>query len=77
MKYICLNPYCDYCIDQVEFEGVGNPIRCPNGKMPIPGPAEMKRYQSPELIKQLQDMRERNEILKANIIDIDNIPRGG
>lgn len=66
MSNICLNPTCDYCIDQVEFEA---DECCPNCKQRNIGDAELKKYQPPELITKLKRLRDEGNILKANIIN--------
>jgi len=66
VKYICLNPTCDYCIDQVEFEDAEH---CPNCKGNNIGPAELKKYQPIELLDKLKKLRSEGKILKATIIN--------
>lgn len=65
-KMICLNPTCDYCIDQVEFEASE---RCPKCEQKNICDAELKKYQPLELINELKRLRDEGKILKANIIN--------
>lgn len=67
-KMICLNPTCDYCIDQVDFEGEEG-CQCPECKQYKTGDAILRKYQSPELINKLKKLREEGKLLKANIIN--------
>ena len=66
MANICLNPTCDYCIDQVEFD---DDRYCPNCKQEKIGNAELKKYQPIELIDELKRLRSEGKLLKANIIN--------
>lgn len=68
MKVICLNPTCNHCIDQIEFEGEEG-CQCPECKQYNTHDAELKKYQSPELINKLKEMRDEGKLLKANILN--------
>ena len=67
-KMICLNPLCDNCIDQIEFEGEEG-CQCPECEQYKTGDVELKKYQSPELINKLKELREEGKLLKANILN--------
>lgn len=64
-KMICLNPTCNYCIDQVEFEG----DQCPECELKNITNVSFKKYQSPELINELKRLRDEGKLLKANILN--------
>jgi hypothetical protein len=76
-KYICLNPLCNNCIDQVEFESEEEKAKCPECHLRNTGPVEMKKYQSPELLEKLKNMREEGKLLRANVIDPHSIKHAG
>ena len=69
-KKICLNPTCDYCIDQIEFEA---DECCPNCKQKNIYDAELKKYQPISLINELKRLRDEEKILKANIINKESL----
>lgn len=71
-KMICLNPTCNNCIDQVEFEGEEG-CQCPECLQYITGDATLKPYLSPVLITKLKELREEGKLLKANIINQESI----
>ena len=76
-KYICLNPLCNTCIDQIEFESDEEEPRCPECKLRKTGPAELKKYQSKELMEEMKKIRNEEKLIKANIIDPNSIKHAG
>ena len=71
-KMICLNPTCNHCIDQIEFDGEEG-CHCPECKQYNTCDAGLKQYQSPELIKRMKELRDEGKLLKANIINQDTL----
>ena len=64
-KKICINPYCDFCLDLKEFEG----DVCPNCKGKEIQDVSFKKYLNMELLNQLRIIREEEKQLKDNIIN--------